>query len=135
VAGRHTVTETAARANLASYSTGLGDRAVRPSLAEGHDRTCIITTRGRPRLTVNKVVVPATDPGRFNLRIDGNTVAANATGGASSGPQFVSPNVQHTVSETAGTGTSLANYGATIGGDCAANYRDRRPGQSKTCTI
>jgi hypothetical protein len=42
----------------------------------------------------------------------------------------------HTVSETAGTGTNLANYASTISGDCAPNGSiTLAAGVDKTCTI
>ncbi|HEX9943512.1 MAG TPA: hypothetical protein VGG03_15980 [Thermoanaerobaculia bacterium] len=89
----------------------------------------------QPRLTVKKVLSPANDPGRFNLRVDG-TVKASAVGnGGSTGSLVVSAGT-HTVSETAAAGTNLANYTTTIGGACASNGSVTvAAGQSKTCTI
>jgi hypothetical protein len=139
-AGRHTVSETAGTGtSLASYTTSFsGDCAAdgTVTLAEGEDRTCTITNLGRPLLTVNKVLTPAADPGRFNLQIDGAVVAASVGNGGSSGPQGVAPNVTHTVGETAAAGTNLASYTRTIGGDCnAAGAVTLPPGETRTCTI
>jgi hypothetical protein len=52
-------------------------------------------------LTVNKACVPGSDPGLFNLRIDGVTQGANKPCGGTTGPILVTP-TSHTVSETAG---------------------------------
>ena len=88
-----------------------------------------------PRLTVRKVLSPAGDPGRFNLRIDGTVRASGVGSGGSTGAIEVSAGT-HTVSETAAPGTDLANYTRTIGGDCAPGGSVTvAAGQSKTCTI
>jgi hypothetical protein len=86
-------------------------------------------------LTINKVCVPTTDPGLFNLRNDGVTKTANAACGTGTGAFQVSIG-SHTVSETAGTNTNLANYSTLIGGDCATDGTvTLAAGQNKTCTI
>jgi len=88
-----------------------------------------------PRLTVRKVVSPAGDPGRFNLRIDGAVRASGVGNGGSTGALEVSAGA-HTVSETAAPGTNLANYTRTIGGACASSGKVTvAADQSKTCTI
>jgi hypothetical protein len=70
-------------------------------------------------LTVSRVtVVPFGDPGRFNLHVDNTTLATNVGNGGRTGPHPFPPGV-HTLSETAGAGTSLANYRSTICGTCA----------------
>jgi len=66
-----------------------------------------------PTITVLKKVLPANDPGRFNLLINGNTVAANIGDGGSSGGILVNSG-QYNVSETAVPGTSLTNYDTII---------------------
>src|SRR5207237_7135579 len=63
---------------------------------------------------------PRTDTGLFNLRLDGATQTANAACGTGTG-KITSTVGLHTVAETAGTNTDLANYTSVIGGDCAAN--------------
>ena len=79
----------------------------------------MITNRRKPTLTVTKVLVPANDPGTFGLQIDGQTKATGGNGTTtgkvelSSGP--------HTVAEVAASGTDLANYVSSIGGDCLAD--------------
>jgi N-acetylneuraminic acid mutarotase len=87
------------------------------------------------RLVVGEVVVPSTDPGRFDLRIDGNTVASDVGNGGTSGARAVAAG-SHTVSETAGSGTSISDYVVGIGGSCAADGTvTLAAGDVKTCTI
>ena len=92
------------------------------TLAAGQNAVCTITNTRivATTLTVNKVCVPTTDTGKFNLQIDGGTTAADALCGPAPRALVVAPGA-HTVSETAGTGTSLANYTTVIGGACAAD--------------
>ena len=87
-------------------------------------------------LTVDKILVhPDHNQLRlFNLQIDGVTVRANVNAG-STGPQRVGSGA-HTVGETGGTGTSLAQFHTVIGGACADDGTViLAPGDSKTCTI
>ena len=65
------------------------------------------------QLRVIKDLQPAGDAGRFNLQIDGATYAANVGDGGDTGQQTVTAGT-HSVGETAGTGTSLADYTGTI---------------------
>jgi hypothetical protein len=62
-------------------------------------------------ITVDKVLNPSTDGGRFNLEIGGETVGgAKAVGdGGTTGTIAVSTG-SHTVGESAASGTTLANY-------------------------
>jgi hypothetical protein len=71
---------------------------------------CYVTnTRDTGTIKVTKNLVPATDGGKFNLLIDGQTKAANVGNGGTTGVQTVLPGT-HTVGESAGTGTDLTNY-------------------------
>jgi len=86
------------------------------------------------RLTVTKLCVPSTN-GRFDLLIDGVVQLHDAGCGDSTGPIDVSPGTR-TVSESAGTGTNLADYERAFGGDCAADGAVTLSlGESATCTI
>lgn len=88
-----------------------------------------------PQLTVTKTIIPSDDPGRFNLRIDSVTRAANVSHGGSTGPVIVSPG-SHSVSEAAGTGTKLSDYIIRIGGTCTPDGSITLVGgDSATCTI
>jgi uncharacterized repeat protein (TIGR01451 family) len=107
------------------------------SLTRGESVTCTFTNTRQATLTVNKVLAPSNDPGKFNLQIDGNTAGtgANVGNNGTTGAIAVTPG-SHTVGETAGTGTSLGNYVGVISGDCAANGSVTvAPGDSKVCTI
>jgi hypothetical protein len=93
-------------------------------------------------ITVTKHVISnPSDTGKFNLRIDGTTYAANVGDGGTTGAVPVSPG-SHTVSETAGTSTLLGNYTARIEcSDGSAGYGTSLSGiqvnlgDNVTCTI
>ena len=74
---------------------------------------CYVTnTRDTGTIKVTKKVVPATDGGKFNLLIDGVAKATDVGDGGTTGVQTVLPG-NHTVGESAGTGTDLADYDST----------------------
>ncbi|MBP1619625.1 MAG: putative repeat protein, partial [Acidobacteria bacterium] len=115
-------------------SKGVQDFEIRSGL----ETVCTFTDYKRPKLTVNKVVEPASDLGLFNLQIDGATAGTgeNVGDGGTTGAVMVTRDVQHTVGETAGTGTNLSNYVTTIGGACASDGTiTLAAGDDKTCTI
>ena len=71
-------------------------------------------------LTVTKVLSPANDSGKFNLRIDGATAGTGANVGNGGTTGAISVNTgSHSFAETAGTGADLANY--TSSSACLAN--------------
>jgi len=74
--------------------------------------TLSFTCNGTITVTKHLISNPS-DTGKFNLRIDGTTYAANVGDGGTTGAVPVSPG-SHTVSETAGTSTLLGNYTARI---------------------
>lgn len=87
------------------------------------------------RLTVRLRVLPAGDPGRFNLRVDGRTREAGAGNGGSTGVLDLDPGL-HRVSQTAAAGTRLGDYRSFISGDCAADGRvDLEAGDVKICFV
>lgn len=95
------------------------------------------TPQGSATLIVRKILVPANDPGRFNLRIDGINQSYAAGNNGTTGAITTSTG-SHSVSEVAtdGTGTNLAHYTTTFGGDCSATGSVMlAQGDSKTCTI
>jgi hypothetical protein len=86
------------------------------------------------KLTVRKLLVhPNTHfLARFNLKIDGQTVAANKNGG--SVVRIVNSGT-HSVSETVGTGTPNV-YFTVFGDDCAADGTvNLAPNDNKICTM
>src|SRR5215213_2420111 len=132
-AGAYNVTETGPSGYAASFSADCSG-----SIANGQMKTCTVTNNDiSPTLRVIKDVVPDTDGGLFNLRIDGVTAGTGANAGDGGTTGFVPVNAgNHTVSETAGTNTTLSDYTAVIGGDCAANGAvSLALAQNKTCTI
>jgi hypothetical protein len=94
----------------------------------------------KPKITVIKQLVPATDSGRFDLKVD-DTVVKAAAGDGGSGSITVSAGHHHVYEvAAAGTGTDLANYAASI--DCKTKSRTYGPGwidvtdgDEVTCTI
>jgi hypothetical protein len=140
--GTHTVGESAGTGtNLPDYTTIIGGNCAANgtiSLVAGQSATCTITNvRGSTpiaTLTVNKVCVPTTDSGRFQIFIDG-IASANVPCGGSTGPVTL-PAGMHTVSEQGGENTHLNEYSTVIGGACAANGTiTLAAGGSATCTI
>src|SRR5205085_1436565 len=87
--------------------------------------------------TVNKVCLPSTDNGKFNLQIDGSTAGtgANAACGGTTGA-VLSTIGAHSIGETAGTGTSLGDYFAPVfDGACDAQGNvTLAAGDNNTCT-
>ena len=144
-AGNHTVSETAGTGtDLANYKASINcgtTTACQPctslpvALSQGEAITCTITNLGLPRLTICKTLVPAGDAGLFNLRIDGTVIAANV-GTFTTAPQVVTPDVNHTVGETAGTNTSLNDYTTALDGACdASGTINLSWGDDKVCSI
>jgi uncharacterized repeat protein (TIGR01451 family) len=84
----------------------------------------------KPKITVIKALVPSSDAGRFDLKVDGTTVKA-AAGDGGTGSTLVDPG-HHQVTETAASGTTLADYAASISclknGRSAATARTYGPG-------
>ena len=100
-------------------------------------------------ITVNKVLTPATDSGKFNLQINGTTKATDVGNGGTTGAVTVSagssanPGADHTVGETAGTNTSLSDYTSSLscleeGGSTTPDTDGTlnvQPDDNWTCTI
>jgi hypothetical protein len=98
--------------------TGTQDDDDTVTLELGESLTCTITNDDiQPLVTVTKTVNPWSDPGRFNLLIDGTEYATNVGDGGSTGQVGIDAG-NRTISETGGTvpPTDLANYTTTI--DC-----------------
>ena len=80
--------------------------------------TCVVTNKELPQVKVTKDLEPASDPGRFDLRIGGVTRADNAGDGGTTGFVHVDPTGSLTVDELAGDGsTDLAKYGSSVACD------------------
>ena len=143
--GPHTVSETAAAGtSLANYTTTIGGDCGPTGdivLSPGRAKTCAITNTRKPgtgadaTLTVKSVLSPATDPGRFDLRIDGAVRAAGVGNGGTTNAVTLLAG-PHTIDEVASGTTLLSKYVRTTGGDCDARGAiTLLPGDNKTCTI
>ncbi|HET9771157.1 MAG TPA: hypothetical protein VFS16_09735, partial [Acidimicrobiia bacterium] len=125
--GLPTGTYTVAEAGVAGYSFASGTgtnctftagQASAP-VAIGNTPTnagCVFHNRRQTgTLTVNQVVDPGTDPGRFNLQIDGNTAGSGADvgHGGTTGEISVSSG-GHIVGSTGGTNTDIDDYTTTV---------------------
>src|SRR4051794_2431728 len=103
---------------------------------------CTYFNNKKPSLTVNKVLAPANDAGKFNLQIDGSTAGtgANVGNGGTTGAVLVSTG-SHTVGEAAGTATSLADFTSSTscsingGAGSATSTVNLAAGDSAVCTI
>jgi uncharacterized repeat protein (TIGR01451 family) len=71
------------------------------------------STAANSTLEVRKIVLPASDSGRFNLLIDGQVSAADIQNGGSTGAQPVTAGI-HTVGESAGALTTLDDYQSSL---------------------
>jgi hypothetical protein len=138
--GVHNVSEAANNGtNLNDYISVVGGDCASDgdvTVNTGDTKNCTITnTRKNGTLTVKKVLIPASDTGKFNLTIDGVVKATDVGDGGTTGAVVVSPGA-HNALEAAGTGTNLGNYNSVISGDCdAAGDVTVNPGDSKTCMI
>ena len=140
VAGTYAVTETGA---LTGDYTESKSADCSGTLAVGDEKTCTITnTRKTGTITVVKDLIPASDTGRFNLRIDGNVVRADAGDGDSSGAISVNTGT-HTVSEVAGSIGDSNDYTSSVSctpGGASASGRGPldvavTDGANITCTV
>ncbi len=117
--------------------TVTGNSVANVTVAAGQITTCTFTntlTAPATTITVNKVCSPATDSGKFYLKI-GSQIFDTSCGGTT-GPQQVTAGQAYVVGETAGIGTDLADYTSAISGDCASNGSiTLAAGENKTCTI
>jgi uncharacterized repeat protein (TIGR01451 family) len=102
-------------------------------------------------IRIDKALEPETDPGRFDLLLDGQALAAGVGQGGTTGTHAVTAapaGTQHTVAERAASRTNLADYVTTIvcrenGGTGAVVAQGTgtslsvtvRPGQAIACVI
>jgi hypothetical protein len=109
-----------ARATATPAESGSGTSLSNIAVAKDDRVICAITnTRNTGTIEVIKKLVPASDPGKFNLQVDGQTKKNDATNNGTSGPVTVATGSGHSVSEEAGTSTNLADYTSSI--SCTRN--------------
>ncbi|HSX18137.1 MAG TPA: Ig-like domain-containing protein [Candidatus Saccharimonadales bacterium] len=78
---------------------------------------CVIAQPKSAKLEVKKHLIPATDPGLFNLQVDGTTKAANVGDNGTTGEVIVTADTNkdtHSIGEIAGTNTQLSSYTSSI---------------------
>ena len=87
-------------------------------------------------ITIVKILNPRSDPGTFNLEIDGQTAggAARVGDGGNTGTVAVDAG-QHTVGESAATGTDLAAYDTQITCSSGGSVVDEGSGPKLTVTV
>jgi uncharacterized repeat protein (TIGR01451 family) len=105
--------------DVGDASAELIDVCSYPSLQPNSDPSdCVIIKDSTAFITLIKQVEPETDPGRFNLLIDGQTHATDVVDNGTTGVVNVDASggqgTVFNVSETAGTNTSLASYNSTV---------------------
>jgi hypothetical protein len=124
--------------NLSDYTTvfsGVCSPAGVVNLATSANGLCVITNTKKARLRVIKKLIPASDPGRFNLKINGSTVALNKGNGGSSGFVAVPAGPGNSVGESAANSiTFLSKYTRTYSPGCAPTFV-LAPGATKICII
>jgi trimeric autotransporter adhesin len=143
VAGTYRVTESAAAGtSLSDYSTSIactingnpgpsakGTTQLDVTVATGDQAVCTITNKRKAQVTLTKHLVPASDPGRFDLKLSSNTsnlirMVKTSAGDGDSGSTQVAPG-SWTVLESAASGTNLSDYTSSI-----ACTRNGNPGPS-----
>jgi hypothetical protein len=104
------------------------------SLDTGESSATATKTWGGPAGTieVKKQLSPTTDPGHFDLQIDGATRATNAGHNSTTGPIRVAAGRTHSVGELASSGTTLADYTSQIA--CTRNGVAAESGSGSTLT-
>lgn len=107
-----------------------------PSQCVQEFNRCTADCEERPPTINTRVgVVPSSDPGRFNIEIDGSRVASNLRNGQETGPKPVAIG-RHVVSQAAGSGTSLSNYARSVAGACSSDGSILiAGGEHLTCTV
>src|SRR5439155_26440094 len=108
--------------SLASYTSALSCTGVTATgttsgsfTMPDNDVTCTFTnTRLTNTVTLIKTLVPSNDPGLFNLLVNGVAVASNVGNNGTGSNNSVPVGSTVSVSETAGSGTTLTNYTAAL---------------------
>jgi uncharacterized repeat protein (TIGR01451 family) len=120
---------------------GTATTSLSATVTPGENVVCTFTnTRNTGTITVNKVVNPANDSGKFDLRINGTVYADDVGNGGTTGAVQL-PTGNYTVSEVAGTGTSLADYSSSLScsnGQTGTTFSDEfalSTDQNITCTF
>jgi FG-GAP repeat/Prealbumin-like fold domain len=144
-AGTYRVSESgAAGTSLADYATSIactvngnpgpsasGTTHLDVTVVEADVVKCTLTNKRKAQVTLTKHLVPASDPGRFDLKLTSGTltrVVKTGAGDGDSGSIQVAPGTW-TVLESAAAGTTLSDYTSSI-----ACTRNGNPGPSGNLT-
>lgn len=95
-------------------SSGTGTSLSGITVTNASNVTCTITnTRKTGTLQVLKALSPSTDPGTFDLTVDGTTQATGVGNGGGTSVLTL-PTGSHSFAEAAASGTSLTDYTASV---------------------
>ena len=104
------------------------------SLAAGDEKTCTITNKRKPKLTVVKVIEGG-NGASFDLAVNGSTVLENVGGSGGQVTNTYPVGTEYTVSETLGNGGAVdpAVWETSSSADCAGSLAaaTRRPARSR----
>ncbi|HEX2496462.1 MAG TPA: hypothetical protein VHK46_06465, partial [Gaiellaceae bacterium] len=103
------------------------------SLAYGDEKTCTITNKRKPKLTVVKVIEGG-NGASFDLAVNGSTVLDDVSGSGGQVTNTYPVDTAYSVTETLGDGNEVdpAVWATSTSGDCAGTLA---AGDEKTCTI
>lgn len=150
--GTHTISESASSGtNLSNYVATFGgacDASGQVTLAPGEHKVCVITNTRRGSLVVRKLFLPATDPGRVDLLVDGRRRASDVGNNGSTG-RISLPAGRHWAFELPSVAPSsrlpakqmysfkqFLAYKVSFAGACDGNgVVLLNPGDTKVCTI
>jgi uncharacterized repeat protein (TIGR01451 family) len=103
------------------------------SLNYGDDKTCTVTNKRKPKLTVVKVIEGG-NGASFDLAVNGSNVLDNVSGSGGQATNTYDVGTNYSVSETMGNGdpVSPAVWETTLSADCSGSLA---AGDDKTCTV
>jgi uncharacterized repeat protein (TIGR01451 family) len=103
------------------------------TLAYGDDKTCTITNKRKPKLTVVKVIEGG-NGAAFDLKVNGGTVLDDVSGVGGQVTNTYPVDTSYSVTETLGNGDAVdpAVWETSTSGDCAGTLA---AGDDKTCTV
>ncbi len=97
----------------------------RTIVVSGVGTTCTVENRQKPIVSVTKQLEPASDAGKFDLQVNGETKKTDAGDNQGTGNVVVAPGPT-SIGELAGTGTTLSSYAAQI--SCGSGKGDATAG-------
>lgn len=135
--GTHTVSESPVSSEYSTRFQGACAPSGMVTLVPGDDKTCtVVNFHGSGAfLTVQTILQPASDFGRFDISVDGALLLPSAGNGDSTGEIPLPPGT-HSVEEEPDANTDGSLYRTSFQGACAPDGTVRlAPGDHKTCTI